>query len=326
LDIALCSPVSLSYWGGAEKKLCEIGTLLMDRGHDVRIYALPYEYEGRKVDPLLHLGDIPYTERWGTRIQADVSYVYYQPMVWRLMNIRGPKIAGLHSAGLIECITPYVYLTYKFFGKYDLQSFKTIHVVNKIFNINHSNVEYVPNWIDLDIYKPSREKLSKFTLLYVGRKRKEKGWPIFLKLCKYFDRKGYDFKYLCTGEGEGPIRGLSYISDANQLAEIYSSAHVVIYPSEVDTFGLVIVESLACGTPVITTTIQSHKYLNLPLIYADDLSEYAKSVLSVFNTWKNKNAYYQNLVNKGLKIVKKYDKNELFPKLENMLIKTAEKR
>ena len=34
------------------------------------------------------------------------------------------------------------------------------------------------------------------------------------------------------------------------LAQLYRSADVMVFPSETDTFGLVLIESMACGTPV----------------------------------------------------------------------------
>ena len=41
-------------------------------------------------------------------------------------------------------------------------------------------------------------------------------------------------------------------SDQNELAGIYSCADVLLNPSRVDSFGLVNVEALACGTPVLS--------------------------------------------------------------------------
>ncbi len=38
--------------------------------------------------------------------------------------------------------------------------------------------------------------------------------------------------------------------DGPSLATLYRSADVMVFPSRTDTFGLVILESLACGTPV----------------------------------------------------------------------------
>ena len=36
----------------------------------------------------------------------------------------------------------------------------------------------------------------------------------------------------------------------DELAQVYSSADVFVFPSLTDTFGLVLLEALACGTPV----------------------------------------------------------------------------
>ena len=40
---------------------------------------------------------------------------------------------------------------------------------------------------------------------------------------------------------------------ADQLAYLYSAADVSIVPSRVEPFGLVAIEAMACGTPVIAT-------------------------------------------------------------------------
>ena len=40
------------------------------------------------------------------------------------------------------------------------------------------------------------------------------------------------------------------VLDAERLAQVYSSANVFVFPSLTDTFGLVLLEALACGTPV----------------------------------------------------------------------------
>ena len=35
-----------------------------------------------------------------------------------------------------------------------------------------------------------------------------------------------------------------------ELAKVYAAADVFVFPSRTDTFGLVLLEALACGTPV----------------------------------------------------------------------------
>ena len=40
------------------------------------------------------------------------------------------------------------------------------------------------------------------------------------------------------------------VLDSDDLARLYSSVDVFVFPSRTDTFGLVMLEALACGTPV----------------------------------------------------------------------------
>jgi len=88
-------------------------------------------------------------------------------------------------------------------------------------------------------------------LLYAGRVSSEKNLPAFLK-CPVRGTK--------VVVGDGPIRGRleKQFPDVRflgwrfgeELAEVYSSADVLVFPSKTDTFGMVMIEANACGTPV----------------------------------------------------------------------------
>lgn len=87
--------------------------------------------------------------------------------------------------------------------------------------------------------------------LYVGRLAVEKNVEDFLEL----DLKGSKWVV-----GDGPLlpelkkrypqaRFVGY-KHGKELARYYATADVLVFPSKTDTFGLVILEALACGTPV----------------------------------------------------------------------------
>ena len=87
--------------------------------------------------------------------------------------------------------------------------------------------------------------------LFVGRVSYEKNIEAFLKL----DVPGT--KVVC---GVGPVqqnlqarypaaRWLG-ILPRDELAKVYAAADVFVFPSHADTFGLVMLEAMACGTPV----------------------------------------------------------------------------
>jgi hypothetical protein len=108
--------------------------------------------------------------------------------------------------------------------------------------------------VDLDMFTPHGGKLPRGdgpVFLYVGRLAIEKNIEAFLSL----DLPGE--KWVA---GEGPaeaalkvrfpsVRWLGVL-DGKSLAMLYRTADVMVFPSLTDTFGLVILESLACGTPV----------------------------------------------------------------------------
>jgi glycosyltransferase involved in cell wall biosynthesis len=115
----------------------------------------------------------------------------------------------------------------------------------------------MPSWsrgVDLSLFYPRPKTFPaehRPIALYVGRVAWEKSVEDFLRL------KLPGRKYVV---GDGPIRPqlekaypetifLGYLTGEN-LAAAYANADVFVFPSRTDTFGLVVVEALACGVPV----------------------------------------------------------------------------
>jgi glycosyltransferase involved in cell wall biosynthesis len=98
-----------------------------------------------------------------------------------------------------------------------------------------------------------RDKLSsELVLLYVGRVSKEKNIDDFCKLdigdsIKIVVGDGPYLKELQNKYPEVRFVGYKFGRD---LASFYQNADVCVFPSRVDTFGITILESMACGTPV----------------------------------------------------------------------------
>jgi len=111
--------------------------------------------------------------------------------------------------------------------------------------------------VDLDLFRPAPDReslwpgLPRPIFLYAGRVAVEKNIEAFLAL---------DLPGSKVVVGDGPQRAAlqrrfpeAHFAGWRQgqgLAEAYAGADVMVFPSRTDTFGLVLLESMACGTPV----------------------------------------------------------------------------
>ena len=126
--------------------------------------------------------------------------------------------------------------------------------------LREQGLEHLSHWsrgVDLGCFTPDAPPPPEYAsikgpiLLYVGRVSVEKNIEAFLA-CDYPGTK--------VVVGDGPARRSleAKFPDAKflgkktgrELAGCYAGADVFVFPSKTDTFGLVMIEALACGTPV----------------------------------------------------------------------------
>lgn len=117
-----------------------------------------------------------------------------------------------------------------------------------------TNVALWTKGVDTGLFTPEKRAPLPYgspVFLYVGRVAVEKSIEDFLKL----DLPG---SKLVVGDGPSLSRLKAAYPGANflgvrhgdELARLYASADAFVFPSRTDTFGLVLLEALASGTPV----------------------------------------------------------------------------
>ena len=123
--------------------------------------------------------------------------------------------------------------------------------------LNHGFKDNIVSWtrgVDREIFNSSHrhDVIKGKYLLCVSRVSKEKNLEEFLKL----DYPGYykimvgDGPMLETYKKQYPEVIFTGFKTGVDLARYYANAEVFVFPSKWETFGIVMIESMACGTPV----------------------------------------------------------------------------
>jgi glycosyltransferase involved in cell wall biosynthesis len=130
-------------------------------------------------------------------------------------------------------------------------------VVRRDLIANGFSASRVVMWsrgVDLEVFKPGAampHDLTRPIFLYVGRVAVEKNIEAFLRLelpgSKWVAGDGPDLPKLRAAFPNVKFTG---VLNQMELAKLYNAADVFVFPSRTDTFGLVLLEAMACGCPV----------------------------------------------------------------------------
>jgi alpha-1,6-mannosyltransferase len=129
------------------------------------------------------------------------------------------------------------------------------------------NTRLVPLGVNTDNFKPvprDTVETQRRLLLYVGRLAPEKNTNTFFEAFRIVaSRRPGEFQMTVIGDGPQreelrrleaetrSVQWIQYCSDPLELARHYRAADLFVHPGTQETFGLVALESQACGTPVV---------------------------------------------------------------------------
>lgn len=173
--------------------------------------------------------DFPFTTAYHTRFPEYVYARFRLPLGWSYAWLR------------------------RFHGKSRAVMAPTQVVVDDLV-AGFENVRLWSRGVDGEIFRPQPSKRLDSEppiFLYVGRVAVEKNVEAFLEL----DLPGSKW-VVGTGPALDRIRDkfpkANYLGvlEREELARVYAAADVFVFPSRTDTFGLVLLEAMACGLPV----------------------------------------------------------------------------
>jgi glycosyltransferase involved in cell wall biosynthesis len=142
-------------------------------------------------------------------------------------------------------------------------------------HIPQEKAKVVPCGIDTDFFTPSLvlkdfTKARGFDILYVGRINDQKGFDILLQAFPFVLRKHPETTLTVIGlcdqphfwrriqrylkQVEAHVRFLGNLT-SDQLRDHYRKADLLVFPSRYESFGMVPLEAMSCGTPVVGTPV-----------------------------------------------------------------------
>lgn len=129
-----------------------------------------------------------------------------------------------------------------------------------------ATLRLVPLGVDLETFRPDRGAPSNsgpVQVCYVGRMSHEKDPQLGVAAAAELHRRGVDLELQMYGAGPDeaelaelagalPITFHGFLADRAQVAQAFARSHLSVSVSPTETFGLAVLEALACGTPVLT--------------------------------------------------------------------------
>ena len=148
------------------------------------------------------------------------------------------------------------------------------------YDASPETISVIPCGVNLDLFRPIGRETARCYLglkeeriiLFVGRIIPLKGIDNLLKAMTYLERKE-GIKLVVIGGDEHCKTEVERLKDLSRSLKIqesviflglvkqeilpffYSAANLCVVPSYYESFGLVVLESLACGTPVVATKV-----------------------------------------------------------------------
>jgi glycosyltransferase involved in cell wall biosynthesis len=140
------------------------------------------------------------------------------------------------------------------------------------FHIKKEHIYVIPHGIDQKKFYPTKsEKQQDFKLLYVGNLEKRKGIYYLIEAMRLVVKRHKNIKLFLVGKGpqkeelelhisnlqlDKYIKLCGFLDDDN-LLKCYQSSDLFVFPSLMEGFGFVLLEAMACGTPVISTNVSA---------------------------------------------------------------------
>lgn len=209
--------------------------------------------------------DLIHAHDWLVALTARaLKHLYRTPLVATLHATEHGRHQGLHNASQRYISGVEWYLTYEAWKVICCSQYMKSDLVS-VFNLPAEKVVVIANGVDPGLGDGGDHHPRQPVVLFVGRLVPEKGVGVLLDAAPRVLEVHPQARLVITGTGpaaadlraHAAALGLGerviftgYVDDG-ELARLYRSAAMAVFPSLYEPFGIVALEAMAAGTPVI---------------------------------------------------------------------------
>lgn len=310
IRILLIIPRFAPYWGGTELRMRSIAEALQQRGFSFTVLTRRFSWRLPEEEYIagLHVVRLPapmplfrfFTARWIARHQGDIDLVHsFRLDKTGMIGANAAENFGLpHMAEAITNEAEKMLLQQK--GRAALVAICDSGVIHTLGQatcdvLTHAGLPPEKIWlrgnaVDTSLYYPNPQPAAgPLTVLCCGRLERQKGSDILIEAWKGLPpvlRATARLVLAGTGKWEKRIRAAAHnvegviFAGAVPKAEIpalYRAAHIYIQPSRFEGMSNAILEAMASGLPIISTSIPANRGviengLNGLLVPPDDVA------------------------------------------------------
>ena len=223
--------------------------------------------------------DVIHIHDWLTA-PVGIASKYYsnKPLISTVHSIEIGRAQGLNSPDSLLIDGLEWWMTYEAAKVISCSSSMKWELENH-FHLPSEKIIVIPNAVDISKYerKVDREAVKRRygiephekVVLFIGRLVPQKGVEYLLRAIPLILQRYRDVKFVIAGDGwskdyleevarstgsQDKIRFLGFISDS-ELTELTISSDVLVVPSVYEPFGIVALEGMAAGVPVVAANV-----------------------------------------------------------------------
>jgi glycosyltransferase involved in cell wall biosynthesis len=234
-----------------EYEFCGLNGVSIDNTTDVSFNTLPIDLTNPRYKRGFTLLKL-YLSKYDI-VHTGASGYKTHPLLIRLADIQGAAHVHTHHT-----VTPNNYERQRWLANHA----ERVTAVSQFVadwaedEFGLSEITIIPNGVDRNEFRPDMATTDENYVLFVGRLINRKHPELIIKIAK----RRTDLKFAIRGDGPlkkklerrvpANVEFFDHLSE-RALIEEYSRASVTICPYENEGFGMVVIESMSSGTPVI---------------------------------------------------------------------------